>query len=51
MSRFRQYSIVDLYNSTKTVFEKTIDEIKTTFDDIANKTNSIINDIKNQFTK
>jgi len=45
MSRFRQYSIGSLYSSARDVFNKTITDIKNTYDDVAQKTKEIIDKI------
>lgn len=50
MSRFRQYSVVDLYVGARDVFNNTIGQIKNTFDDIKNKTEQVLKDIKKAFT-
>jgi hypothetical protein len=45
MSRFREYSIGSLYNSAKDVFNKTITDVVSTYEDIASKTKEIIDKI------
>jgi hypothetical protein len=50
MSKFRQYSIGSLYNSTKSAFDGVITDIKNTFNDIANKTQEIIKKIQNNYS-
>jgi len=42
MSRFRQYSIGSLYNSAKGAFNKTLDSIINTYNDVKSKTEEII---------
>lgn len=45
MSRFREYSIGSLYNSARDVFNKTISDVVSTYNDIATKTDEIIKKI------
>lgn len=42
MSRFRQYSIGSLYDSAKGAFNKTINDIVGTYNDVKSKTDEII---------
>jgi len=49
MSRFRQYNIASLYTSAVTVFNNTITDIVTTFNDVQTKTNQLIADFKSSF--
>ena len=42
MSRFRQYAVGSLYNSAKDAFNKTIDKIVSTYNDVANKIDELI---------
>jgi len=50
MSRFRQYNVASLYTSAKSAFDVAIKEFTNTFNDISNKTNAILDDIKKTFT-
>lgn len=46
MSRFRQYSIGSLYNSARDIFNSTLTEIEKTYNEVAEKTKTIIESIK-----
>jgi len=45
MSRFRQYAIGSLYNSAKSAFNSTIATLVSTYDNVANKTSSLVKGI------
>ncbi len=42
MSRFRQYAVGSLYNSAKDAFNKTIETLKNTWEDVKGQTEKII---------
>ena len=43
MSRFRQYAVGALYNSAKDAFNKTVQTLIDTYNDVASKVDEIIN--------
>ena len=45
MSRFRAYSIGSLYSSARDVFNNTLTDITNTYDEVAKKTQEIIDKI------
>ena len=42
MSRFRQYAVGSLYNSAKDAFNKTIDTLVSTYNDVAAKIDELL---------